>query len=98
MLEDNGAIVIHGIKNIPKVIIRKLPGNIIKKDGNYINKESWVLDTIGTNLLDVLSLDIIDKIANTISNSSGITLLDVDSGADTNRTVITFVGRRHTTF
>ena len=62
-LQDNllNNIVIHGIKNIPKVIIRKLPGNIIKKDGNYINKESWVLDTIGTNLLDVLSLDIIDK-------------------------------------
>ena len=57
-LLDN--IILRGIKDIPKVILRKLPGNIIKEDGNYVNKESWVLDTVGTNLLEVLSLDNID--------------------------------------
>ena len=48
-------IVLRGIKKIPKVILRKLPNNVIKEDGNYINKEAWVLDTIGTNLIDILS-------------------------------------------
>jgi DNA-directed RNA polymerase II subunit RPB1 len=57
-LLDN--IILRGIKNIPKVILRKLPGNIIKEGGNYVNKESWVLDTVGTNLLEVLSIDAID--------------------------------------
>ena len=35
---------------------------------------------------------IIDKIANSIQNTKGVTLLDVDSGTDTNRTVMTFAG------
>lgn len=36
--------------------------------------------------------EIIDRIANAIKNTNGVTLLDVDSGYDTNRTVYTFVG------
>jgi glutamate formiminotransferase / formiminotetrahydrofolate cyclodeaminase len=35
---------------------------------------------------------VIDAIAQAISSASGVTLLDVDPGADTNRTVYTFVG------
>lgn len=35
---------------------------------------------------------ILDAIAASISGCSGVTLLDVDPGADTNRTVITFIG------
>ena len=35
---------------------------------------------------------IIDKIASSIQNTKGVTLLDVDSGTDTNRTVMTFAG------
>lgn len=35
---------------------------------------------------------VIDAIAGEIRRASGVTLLDVDSGADTNRTVYTFVG------
>ena len=35
---------------------------------------------------------VIDAIAQAISSSSGVKLLDVDPGADTNRTVYTFVG------
>ena len=29
-------------------------------DGIYDKKETWVLDTVGTNLLDLLGLDYID--------------------------------------
>ena len=35
---------------------------------------------------------IIDAIARSISSVAGVALLDVDPGADTNRTVCTFVG------
>ena len=53
-------VVMSGIKNISKVVLRKIANNIVKDDGKYIKKESWVLDTVGTNLSDVLSLDYID--------------------------------------
>ena len=35
---------------------------------------------------------IIDKIADAIRSTAGVTLLDVDPGVDTNRTVVTFIG------
>jgi DNA-directed RNA polymerase beta' subunit len=53
-------VVMSGIKNISKVVLRKIANNLVKDDGKYIKKESWVLDTVGTNLSDVLSLDYID--------------------------------------
>ncbi len=37
-------------------------------------------------------LALIEKITSSISQVEGVTLLDVDPGADTNRTVVTFVG------
>ncbi len=36
--------------------------------------------------------DVIDRITGEIGNVAGVTLLDVDPGADTNRTVVTFIG------
>ena len=59
--------VIRGIKNIDKVIMRKMHGNLIKNDGKYTAEEVWVLDTVGTNLKEILSLDYID-VNRTISN------------------------------
>ena len=53
-------IVLRGIKNINKVILRKIKDNLVEKSGAYIKKDIWVLDTIGTNMLDVLGLDYID--------------------------------------
>ena len=38
----------------------KLCPNMSNISYNYVNKESWVLDTVGTNLLEVLSIDAID--------------------------------------
>jgi DNA-directed RNA polymerase II subunit RPB1 len=53
-------IIIRGVKNIKKVMIRKFTDNMIKQDGKYVEKEKWVLDTDGSNLLDILALDYID--------------------------------------
>ena len=60
-------IVLRGVKNINKVILRKIKDNLIEKGGSYLKEDIWVLDTIGTNLLNVLGLDYIDS-NRTISN------------------------------
>ena len=64
-LLDN--LVLRGVKNIKKVLLRKITDNFEEVDLKYIKKELWVLDTVGTNLLDILALDFIDK-TKTISN------------------------------
>ena len=53
-------IVLRGVKNINKVILRKIKDNLVENAGAYVKKDIWVLDTIGTNMLDVLGLDYID--------------------------------------
>jgi DNA-directed RNA polymerase II subunit RPB1 len=60
-------IVLRGVKNINKVILRKIKDNLVEKGGAFIKQDIWVLDTIGTNLLSVLGLDYIDS-RRTISN------------------------------
>ena len=54
-------IILRGVKNINKVILRKIKDNLVEKAGAYIKKDIWVLDTIGTNMLSVLGLDYIDS-------------------------------------
>ena len=68
-LQDNllNNIILKGIKNIPKIIIRKIANYMRRKDGNYVPEEIWVLDTVGTNLYDMLSIDEIDS-TKTITN------------------------------
>jgi len=53
-------IVLRGVKKIPKIILRKVPNVLKKSNGNYNTNDIWVLDTVGTNLKDVLALDCID--------------------------------------
>jgi DNA-directed RNA polymerase II subunit RPB1 len=60
-------IVLRGVKHINKVILRKVKDNLVEKGGAFTKEDIWVLDTIGTNLLDVLGLDYIDS-RRTISN------------------------------
>jgi DNA-directed RNA polymerase II subunit RPB1 len=60
-------IVLRGVKRINKVILRKVKDNLVEKGGAYKKEDIWVLDTIGTNLLEVLGLDYIDS-NKTISN------------------------------
>jgi DNA-directed RNA polymerase II subunit RPB1 len=60
-------IVLRGIKGIKKVMLRKIKNTLVKSDGVYTKKDSWVLDTTGTNLIHMLGLDYIDA-KRTISN------------------------------
>jgi len=60
-------IVLRGVKNVNKVILRKIKDNLVEKGGAFKKQDIWVLDTIGTNLLEVLGLDYIDS-QRTISN------------------------------
>ena len=60
--------IIRGIKDIEKVLLRKIPNYLVYEEGNFVKKTIWVLDTVGTNLVDVLGLYFIDP-TKTISNS-----------------------------
>jgi len=54
-------IVLRGVKKINKVLLRKLKDNKEESAGIFVKKEIWVLDTIGTNLLEVLGLNYINQ-------------------------------------
>jgi DNA-directed RNA polymerase II subunit RPB1 len=64
-LLDN--LILRGIKNIDRVIPRKILNSMKEEDGAYVKKDTWVLDTVGTNLMDILALDYID-VNRTITN------------------------------
>jgi DNA-directed RNA polymerase beta' subunit len=64
-LLDN--VVLKGVHDIPNVNIRKLQNQIVKQDGDYVAKDKWVLDTVGSNLLGILGKDDIDA-TKTITN------------------------------
>ena len=53
-------MVLRGVKNINRVIPRKIMNSVKQEEGKFIKKDIWVLDTVGTNLLDILNLDYID--------------------------------------
>jgi DNA-directed RNA polymerase beta' subunit len=54
-------IVLRGIQGIKNVIPRKLQNAVVKDEGKYAQKDIWILDTTGTNLMDVLAFDFIDS-------------------------------------
>ena len=53
-------IVLRGVTGIRNVLPRKLQNSVVKEDGKFVKKETWILDTTGTNLLETLGLDFID--------------------------------------
>ena len=53
-------IIIRGVKNINRVIMRKIKDNMVEQNGVFKKQDMWVLDTIGSNIIDVLALDCID--------------------------------------
>jgi len=60
-------IVLRGVNKIKNVLPRKLQNVVSLNDGKYSKKETWILDTVGTNMLDALALDFIDT-RKTLSN------------------------------
>jgi DNA-directed RNA polymerase II subunit RPB1 len=53
-------IILRGISGIKNVLPREVKNLVTEKDGKFMSKTSWVLDTTGTNLLDMFALDYID--------------------------------------
>ena len=53
-------IVLRGVNKIVNVIPRVVKDMVVKEDGKYSRKEAWVLDTTGSNLIDVFGVDFID--------------------------------------
>jgi DNA-directed RNA polymerase II subunit RPB1 len=53
-------IILRGVVGINKVTLRKIKDNLVEKSGIYKKQDIWVLDTIGTNMMDVLGVDYID--------------------------------------
>jgi len=60
-------IVLRGVKGVNKVIVRKIKDNVTEQNGIYKKQDIIVLDTIGSNLMDVLALNYIDN-TRTFSN------------------------------
>uniref|UniRef100_A0A6C0JND1 DNA-directed RNA polymerase n=1 Tax=viral metagenome TaxID=1070528 RepID=A0A6C0JND1_9ZZZZ len=54
-------IVLRGVNGIVNVNPRKMKNNVTRDEGKYVAKDIWVLDTTGTNLMDVLAMDFIDS-------------------------------------
>jgi DNA-directed RNA polymerase II subunit RPB1 len=60
-------IILRGVKHIPKALIRMSPNRLIPSDGDFEKHDTWVLDTVGTNLADILTMPKIDS-SRTTSN------------------------------
>jgi DNA-directed RNA polymerase II subunit RPB1 len=61
-------VVLRGVRKIDKVILRKVQNYMVKEETKFSNREKWVLDTVGSNLQDILGLDFIDS-SKTITNN-----------------------------
>ena len=53
-------IVLRGVESISKVIPRKIQNMLVLEEGKYVPKDVWIMDTTGSNLLEVLGLAYID--------------------------------------
>ena len=53
-------IVLRGVQGIENVLPRKVQNMVVKDEGKFVRKDVWVLDTTGTNLLEILGTDYID--------------------------------------
>jgi DNA-directed RNA polymerase II subunit RPB1 len=61
-------VILRGVKGIKKINLRKIKDNVVLQNTKYETKEIWVLDGVGSNLLDVLGLEFIDKKRTTTNN------------------------------
>ena len=63
IFQDNllNNIVLRGVNGVNNVLPRKLQNYVIREDGKYVHKDIWIMDTTGSNLMEVLALDFIDS-------------------------------------
>ena len=52
--------ILRGVNGISRVLPRKVPNSVFKEEGRFVRKDSWVLDTTGTNFMDILALNFVD--------------------------------------
>jgi len=60
--------VLRGIPGIVNVMQREIVDTVFKENGKYTKKNTWLVDTTGSNLQEVLGLDFIDT-SRTYSNN-----------------------------
>ena len=53
-------VILRGVPGINGVIMRTIKNYVSESKDEYKKDDIWVLDTVGSNLLDVLALDYID--------------------------------------
>jgi len=61
-------VILRGIENIKKVNIREINDYLKNEGGNYTKNKIYVLDTLGSNLAEILTLNYIDY-TKTFSNN-----------------------------
>jgi len=61
-------VVLRGVRKINKVILRKVQDTLVKEETKFVQKDKWVLDTVGSNLMEILALDYIDA-SKTVTNN-----------------------------
>jgi len=54
-------IVLRGVSGITNVLPRKVQNMVSRVDDKFVQNDIWVLDTTGTNLMDVLAFEFIDN-------------------------------------
>jgi DNA-directed RNA polymerase II subunit RPB1 len=54
-------IVLRGVSGITNVLPRKVQNIVSRIDDKFVQNDIWVLDTTGTNLMDVLAFEFIDN-------------------------------------
>lgn len=54
------SLVLRGVKGIRHATIRKVTDSLHYKDGAYHVRPSWVVDTVGSNLMELLALTNVD--------------------------------------
>ena len=54
-------IVLRGVSGITNVLPRKVQNMVSRVDDKFVQNDIWVLDTTGTNLMDILAFDFIDN-------------------------------------
>ena len=70
--------------------MRQSKENIVYENGNYKMKDMWVLDTVGTNLIDILGNQYVDS-SRTYSNDiiEAYNVLGIDAVSYTHLTLPT---------
>ena len=53
-------IVLRGVNGIQNVLPRKLQNSVVNEDGKFVRKDTWILDTTGSNLMELFAMDFID--------------------------------------